>query len=79
MRSSSSCAERALALARTPPTRRQSLAQGTNVNVAGFDNVALAFLTVFQCMTLSGWSFFMYRWAHLSSHAPGRGLREARS
>ena len=28
---------------------------------AGFDNVGFALLTVFQAMTLSGWSFIMYR------------------
>jgi hypothetical protein len=39
----------------------QILEDGTNVNVPGFDNVALAFLTVFQCMTLSGWCYIMYR------------------
>lgn len=31
------------------------------VNVAGFDNVALSMLTVFQTITLNGWSFAMYR------------------
>lgn len=27
----------------------------------GFDNIALAMLTVFQCTTISGWSYVMYR------------------
>lgn len=33
----------------------------TMINAPGFDNVALALLTVFQCMTLSGWTYVMYR------------------
>lgn len=40
----------------------QEFKEGTNVNVAGFDNVGFSFLTVFQCMTLSGWTYVMYRW-----------------
>lgn len=32
-----------------------------NVNTSGFDNAAIAMLSVFQVMTLSGWSFVMYR------------------
>lgn len=39
----------------------QELKVGSNTNVAGFDNVGLSFLTVFQCMTLSGWTYVMYR------------------
>ncbi|KXZ54859.1 hypothetical protein GPECTOR_4g931 [Gonium pectorale] len=31
------------------------------VNIAGFDNVGLAMLTVFQSITLTGWSFTFYR------------------
>ncbi|KXZ54857.1 hypothetical protein GPECTOR_4g929 [Gonium pectorale] len=31
------------------------------VNIAGFDNVGLAMLTVFQSITLTGWSFALYR------------------
>jgi hypothetical protein len=45
-----------------PISFQQEFASALNVNVAGFDNVAAAFLTVFQCMTLSGWSYIMYRW-----------------
>jgi len=45
-----------------PSTQSQAFPTGTNINVSGFDNVALSFLTVFQCMTLSGWSYIMYRW-----------------
>lgn len=30
-------------------------------NAPGFDNLAFSMLTVFQCMTLSGWNFVMYR------------------
>jgi hypothetical protein len=33
----------------------------TGRNNASYDNTALAMLTVFQAMTLSGWSFIMYR------------------
>eukprot|EP00892_Ulva_mutabilis_P003109 jgi/Ulvmu1/1279/UM011_0003.1 len=31
------------------------------VPTPGFDNIALAMLTVFQCTTISGWSYVMYR------------------
>jgi hypothetical protein len=33
--------------------------------IAGFDNVGLAMLSVFQAMTLSNWSFSMYRYGLL--------------
>ena len=35
--------------------------EGTNVDSAGFDNIFLSMLTVFQCTTIAGWSFVMYR------------------
>lgn len=34
---------------------------GTNLDVAGFDNVGTSLLTVFQCTTLGGWSYVLYR------------------
>lgn len=37
--------------------------RSTAQDIAGFDNVAFAMLSVFQSMTLNGWSFSMYRWA----------------
>ena len=39
----------------------QAFANGTNVNSPGFDTVGLALLGVFQSMTLSGWTYIMYR------------------
>jgi hypothetical protein len=47
-----------------PPTLRAACAlfpYPTNLNVAGFDNAAWSMLTVFQSMTLSGWTGVMYR------------------
>lgn len=35
--------------------------RGTNLDVAGFDNIGASMLTVFQCTTLGGWSYVMYR------------------
>lgn len=32
-----------------------------DVPTPGFDNIALAMLSVFQCTTISGWSYVMYR------------------
>ena len=34
---------------------------GRGHSVAGFDNIALGMLTVFQCTTLAGWAQVMYR------------------
>ena len=34
---------------------------GRGHSVAGYDNVALGMLTVFQCTTLAGWAQVMYR------------------
>lgn len=31
------------------------------VNIAGFGHVGLGLLTVFQCITLTGWVYGMYR------------------
>ncbi len=31
------------------------------VDIAGFSNTGLSMLTVFQCITLTGWSFAFYR------------------
>lgn len=30
-------------------------------NAAGFDNIFVSMLTVFQCITVAGWSYVMYR------------------
>lgn len=39
----------------------QEFPESTALNVPGFDNTGLAFLTNFQIMTLTGWSFVMFR------------------
>lgn len=39
----------------------QEFAQSQGREMAGFDNVAYSMLSVFQSMTLSNWSFTMYR------------------
>jgi hypothetical protein len=47
-----------------PPSCRcncNTCREPTARNNASFDNTALGMLTVFQAMTLSGWSFIMYR------------------
>ena len=35
-------------------------AEGPNSGLVGFDNLATAMLTVFQCMTLEGWTSVLY-------------------
>lgn len=48
--------------ARCPPGYSCKATTGSvATNVAGFDNAAMGMLTVFQCMTLSGWVYIMYR------------------
>eukprot|EP00878_Enallax_costatus_P031698 GHUV01034687.1.p1 GENE.GHUV01034687.1~~GHUV01034687.1.p1 ORF type:complete len:111 (-),score=15.04 GHUV01034687.1:170-502(-) len=42
-------------------TTLQEFAASMSTQIAGFDNVALSMLSVFQAMTLSNWSFTMYR------------------
>lgn len=44
-----------------PALCTQVTPESTSVNCPGFDNVGLAFLTNFQLMTLTGWSFIMFR------------------
>ncbi|GMH39581.1 hypothetical protein BSKO_07479 [Bryopsis sp. KO-2023] len=39
----------------------QRFDKGTNIDVAGFDNIGTSMLTIFQCTTLGGWSYVMYR------------------
>jgi hypothetical protein len=39
----------------------QAYEHSTALQQAGFDNVLLSMLTVFQCMTLNGWVYSMYR------------------
>jgi len=34
--------------------------KGPNNGITNFDNIGLAMLTVFQCMTMEGWSEIMY-------------------
>lgn len=39
----------------------QVLESSTAFNVAGWDHFGRGFLTIYQCMTLTGWSYVMYR------------------
>lgn len=39
----------------------QTSDDGYNLNSAGFDNVGMAAITVFQIITMCGWEFIMYR------------------
>ena len=34
---------------------------GPNDGITTFDNIALAMLTVFQCITMEGWTTIMYK------------------
>lgn len=34
---------------------------GPNDGITTFDNIALAMLTVFQCITMEGWTSIMYK------------------
>lgn len=43
------------------PFRLQAIGQWSPVQIAGYDNVAVSMLSVFQCMTLNGWVNSMYR------------------
>ncbi|GAX78390.1 hypothetical protein CEUSTIGMA_g5832.t1 [Chlamydomonas eustigma] len=45
--------------------------ESTAVNTAGFDNAGLAFITNWQIMTLTGWSFIMFRTIDNSSPFAG--------
>jgi hypothetical protein len=42
-------------------TRLQLYEQSLATQIAGFENVAISMLSVFQAMTLSNWSFTMFR------------------
>ena len=37
---------------------------GPNDGITTFDNIALAMLTVFQCITMEGWTSIMYKVQH---------------
>lgn len=39
--------------------------EGPNNGVTTFDNAALAIITVFQCVTLEGWTEVLYNVRHL--------------
>ena len=43
---------------------------GRGHSVAGFDNIALGMLTVFQCTTLAGWAQVMYRTMDSGKYLP---------
>jgi hypothetical protein len=43
------------------PLECTQLASGRGISVAGFDNIGLGMLTVFQCTTTAGWAQVMYR------------------
>ncbi len=34
--------------------------EGPNFGITSFDNIAFAMLTVFQCVTMEGWTTVMY-------------------
>eukprot|EP00803_Ostreobium_quekettii_P000831 evm.model.scf_222.3 EVM.evm.TU.scf_222.3 scf_222:23899-25048(+) len=55
---------------RSCPTgfRCQYFHTGTNLHTAGFDNIGASMLTIFQCTTLGGWSFIMYRVVDATSY-----------
>lgn len=38
--------------------------KGPNDGITTFDNIALAMLTVFQCITMEGWTSIMYKVRH---------------
>ena len=40
--------------------------EGPNHGITSFDNIAFAMLTVFQCVTLEGWTEILYWVWHLS-------------
>ena len=42
--------------------------EGPNGGITNFDNIFFAMLTVFQCITMEGWTDVLY-WVH--THAPG--------
>jgi len=42
--------------------------EGPNDGITNFDNIGLAMLTVFQCVTLEGWTDMMYAVSTLSVH-----------
>ncbi len=39
----------------------QVFQHSTATNTAGWDNLGLSLLAVFQCITLTGWTFITYR------------------
>lgn len=55
----STCALSALCVCPTPAV--QLYEYNTATQIAGFENVGMAMLSVFQAMTLTNWSFAMYR------------------
>ena len=40
--------------------------EGPNYGITSFDNIVYAMLTVFQCITMEGWTNIMYYVRHLS-------------
>ena len=45
--------------------------EGPNYGITNFDNIGLACLTVFQCITLEGWTDVMYSVSSTLSHVGG--------
>lgn len=41
---------------------------GPNAGITLFDNIALSMLTVFQCITMEGWTSIMYKVRNTSFH-----------
>lgn len=38
--------------------------EGPNFGITSFDNIGFAMLTVFQCITMEGWTAILY-WVHI--------------
>lgn len=42
--------------------------EGPNYGITNFDNIGFAMLTVFQCITMEGWTSTMY-WVSMSNYS----------
>lgn len=43
--------------------------EGPNFGITSFDNIGFAMLTVFQCITMEGWTAILY-WVRISMFSP---------
>ena len=48
--------------------------EGLNYGITSFDNIFLAMITVFQCVTMEGWTEIMY---HVSTYTHNMKSRES--